>query len=136
MINIVAAIIEKDGKYLISKRSTELRNYSGYWSPICGEVEKGESQTEAVERESKEEVNLDIKAKDKICEYVTNDNSGKLHWWTTEILSGEAKVVSDELAEIRWVTIQEMKRLHPMNKEDYKVFETYNSKKCMKLKHS
>ena len=55
---IASALIEKDNKILLVKEILEGGNE--YWILPGGSVEFGESLTEAVKREIKEETNLDI----------------------------------------------------------------------------
>ncbi len=73
MITVVAALIEKNGKYLIAKRSTGSEEVLGKWEFPGGKVEKNETEEHAIEREIKEEFEMEIKAKrfltNNICEY-------------------------------------------------------------------
>ena len=73
MITVVAALIEKDGKYLIARRSTGSSDVLGKWEFPGGKVEKEESEERAIEREIKEEFEMNIKAikflVNNICEY-------------------------------------------------------------------
>ncbi len=68
-INVVAALIYKDGKVLIARRATGDENVLGKWEFPGGKVKNGESEKHAIEREIKEELNLKIKAID----FVTNN---------------------------------------------------------------
>ena len=119
----VVAIIQKAGTFLFIKRSNYIDTAAGYWCPVSGRVEENETQIEALEREVKEEVGLSVKALKKICEIPSHNNQFILHFWTTEIISGEASVASDEATEFKWVTLEQMKQLHPVFEEDIKVFE-------------
>lgn len=69
IIKVVAALIEKDGKYLIARRSTGSDEVLGKWEFPGGKVENGESEKHALEREIEEEFELKIKAR----EYITNN---------------------------------------------------------------
>ena len=73
MITVVAALIKKDNKYLIAKRSTGSEDVLGKWEFPGGKVEPGESEEHAIEREIKEEFEMDIKAirflTNNVCEY-------------------------------------------------------------------
>ena len=69
MIKVVAALIENDGKFLIAKRSTGDKNVLGKWEFPGGKVKENESELKAIEREIKEEFEIDVKAK----EFVTNN---------------------------------------------------------------
>lgn len=75
MITVVAALIEKDGKYLIARRSTGSSDVLGKWEFPGGKVEQKETEENAIEREIKEEFEMNIKAikflVNNVCEYPT-----------------------------------------------------------------
>ena len=74
-IIVVAALIKKEDKILIAKRSTGDKNVLGKWEFPGGKVEKDEDEKVAIEREIKEEFEMDIKAIkfliNNVCEYPT-----------------------------------------------------------------
>lgn len=57
---IVHTLIMVDNKYLVTKRSKNESTYPKYWDIPGGLVEYGELPKDAVIRETKEEVNLNI----------------------------------------------------------------------------
>lgn len=67
-IIVVCALIEKDNKILIARRSEGDSSVYGKWEFPGGKVEKGEDEFKAIEREIKEEFNIDVKATN----YITN----------------------------------------------------------------
>ena len=73
MITVVAALINKNGKYLIAKRSTGSIDVLGKWEFPGGKVENNESEKHAIEREIKEEFDMNVKAIkfliNNVCEY-------------------------------------------------------------------
>ena len=73
MITVVAALINKNGKYLIAKRSTGSIDVLGKWEFPGGKVEENESEKHAIEREIKEEFDMNVKAIkfliNNVCEY-------------------------------------------------------------------
>ena len=73
MIKVVAALIIKENKILIAKRSTGDSSVFGKWEFPGGKVEPNENEFQAIEREIQEEFELQIKAKqfliNNICEY-------------------------------------------------------------------
>ena len=91
MIVVVAALIKKDGKYLIAKRSTGDPNVLGKWEFPGGKVREDETEKHAIEREIKEEFEMDIKANkfiiNNICEYPTKTIDLRLY--ECGYLSGE-----------------------------------------------
>ena len=60
MKTVVAALIKKDGKYLIAKRSTGPKELLNLWEFPGGKVENNETEAQALEREILEELNTVI----------------------------------------------------------------------------
>ena len=83
MIDVVAALIIKDNKILLAKRSTGDNNNLGKWEFPGGKVNKDEDEKHALEREIKEEFELDIKTEEfltnNICKYPNKEINLKLY---------------------------------------------------------
>lgn len=121
-IDVVAAILERDGRFLLGKRSPH-KTAPGYWCPICGRIEPGEAQSEAVVREVREEVGLAVRALEKVAECDTHDGNAVIHWWRVEALNtAPARLANDEHSELVWVTVAEMRHLSPVFLEDVEIF--------------
>ena len=73
MKTVVAALIEKDGKYLIAQRKAGSA-LGGLWEFPGGKVEAGESDTEALEREIIEEFNTLIEVGKSLATTQINDD--------------------------------------------------------------
>ena len=103
MITVVAALIEKEGKYLIARRSTGSEDVMGKWEFPGGKVEKEESEEHAIEREIKEEFELEIKANkylvNNICEYPKK--TVDLRLYSCEYISGNFNL--HDHSEYKWV---------------------------------
>ncbi len=56
----MAALIERDGKYLIMKRSAERDFEPNTWETVTGRLESDESPNVGIVREVKEETGLDV----------------------------------------------------------------------------
>ena len=91
MIIVVAALIKKENKYLIAKRSTGDPNVFGKWEFPGGKVKENETEERAIEREIKEEFEMDIKAikflTNNVCEYPKKTIDLRLY--ECEYISGE-----------------------------------------------
>jgi 8-oxo-dGTP pyrophosphatase MutT (NUDIX family) len=123
-IDVVAAIIERQGRFLFGKRSQHKRSAPGYWCPISGRIEPGESQAAAVEREVAEETGLRVRALEKVAECDTHDGSALIHWWLASPLDeAEARLANDEHSELAWCSITELKQLSPVFLEDVAILE-------------
>ena len=64
-------IINSEGKFLVQRRSLTKRNNPGKWSSTNGLVQLGEDRFETVQRETKEELGIDI---DKNQIYLVKEN--------------------------------------------------------------
>lgn len=121
-VQVVAAIIERGGRVLFGKRSPQRLAAPGYWCPVSGRIEPGESQAEAVVREVREEVGLGVRAVRKVGECDTHDGTALIHWWLAEPLDeAPAELLGDEHTELCWVTVEEMRRLEPAFAEDVEI---------------
>lgn len=67
MIEVVAAIIERDGKILLAQRPAQ-SDQAGLWEFAGGKVEPDESQRQALVRELREELGIEA----TVGEYVTS----------------------------------------------------------------
>lgn len=103
MLKVVAALIEKDNMVLIAKRSTGDSKVMGKWEFPGGKVELGEDEFKAIEREIKEEFELDIKAKsfliNNIYEYPTK--TVDLRLYSCDYVAGKFNL--HDHSEYKWV---------------------------------
>ena len=94
MIIVVAALIIKDDKILLAKRSTGDVNNIGKWEFPGGKVKNNENETDALEREIKEEFELTVKAEkfliNNIYEYPNKTINLKLY--KCKYINGEFKL--------------------------------------------
>lgn len=108
MITVVAALIKKNDKILIARRATGDSNVYGKWEFPGGKVEQNEKEEAAIEREIKEEFDMDIRAKryiiNNICEYPARTIDLRLY--ECEYLGGEFKL-RDHL-EYAWIDIKDL----------------------------
>lgn len=103
MIKVVAALIEKDNKILIAKRSTGEPNVLGKWEFPGGKVELNEDEKNAIEREIFEEFELKVNAKkfivNNVCTYP--NKTVDLRLYSCDYISGDFKL--HDHSEYAWV---------------------------------
>lgn len=108
IMKVAAALIKKDNKILIVKRSTGYPNVFGKWEFPGGKVEKNEDEFHAIEREILEEFELKIKAKhfiiNNICEYP--GKTVDLRLYSCDYISGDFKL--HDHSEYKWVLKEEI----------------------------
>ena len=107
-LDVVAAIIIKNGKYFIAQRNRN-KHMGLSWEFPGGKVEKGETFDIALKREIKEELNIDIAINNKLGEENYNDEkiNVKLHYFLCSHTSGE--IYLNEHEDSAWITKNEFK---------------------------
>jgi NADH pyrophosphatase NudC (nudix superfamily) len=108
----VVAVLVRGDRVLFIRRA-EAVPYGGYWCPLSGKVEPGESQADAVVREVREEVGLRVRAVRKVWECPTVGADYLLHWWLVEEDGGELVLEPREVADAGWFTRDEVHALTP-----------------------
>ena len=111
-MDVVAAIVIKEGRILITKRK-EGSFMAGRWEFPGGKVESGEKPREALKREIKEELSLEIKINDLYCvkqhiyDLGVKKRTVRLFFYEAQIVRGEIKCVG--CSEYIWVLHKELK---------------------------
>ena len=88
-LDVVCGAILKEGKYFIAKRSTGADK--GFWEFPGGKIEPNETQEQAIIRELKEELEVDVKVLKYICSVddIRKDKIIHVHAYLCEIIHGE-----------------------------------------------
>ncbi|WP_019066324.1 NUDIX domain-containing protein [Streptomyces hokutonensis] len=119
----IVAVLRRADRVLVIRRGPDSAR-SGYWAPLSGKLEPGETQEQALVREVHEEVGLTVSPLAKVWQSDTDDGVFRLHWWTaTE--TGNGTIVPDpgEVSEVRWVTPAEFLTMTPLFDADREFFE-------------
>ena len=103
MIDVVAAVIVKDNKFLITRRAPKLK-LEGMWEFPGGKVEQGEALKRELVEELKIETEIGNYIETSIYEYP--NVTVKLMAYFATVISGEIKLsVHDEA---KWISISEV----------------------------
>ena len=107
-LDVVAAIIIKDDKYFIAQRNRN-KHMGLSWEFPGGKVEKGETFENALKREIKEELSIEIDIKNKLAEenYKDEKINIKLHYFICSYINCE--IILSEHEDSAWVTKNEFK---------------------------
>lgn len=105
-INVVAAVIFKDGKIFATQRGYGA--FKDGWEFPGGKVEAGESPEDALRREIREELETEIQVGKLIdtIEYDYPDFHLSMKCYACTILSGDLHLVEHEAA--RWLTAEQL----------------------------
>ncbi|MCX5240468.1 NUDIX domain-containing protein [Streptomyces prunicolor] len=118
----IAAVGRRGERVLVIQRGP-LARPPGYWAPLSGKLEPGETQEEAVVRAVHEEVGLRAFPQAKVWESQTEDGAFRLHWWTAEAEEGEVVMQPSEVSDARWVTPRGFSGLQPVFGADRVFFD-------------
>ena len=110
-MRVVAALIEKEDRLLIARRM-EGSFMAGFWEFPGGKVEEGEKPEEALRREIKEELDVDIEVlelfhtNNHVYEIKGRKRLVRLLTYKAKMISGEIKCLGCD--EYRWVLPEEL----------------------------
>lgn len=109
MIEAAKALIIKDKKYLLLKRSVDSKFFAGQWDFPGGKIELGEKVLEALQREVLEETGLAITPGEKAGDFNHSENGQDIHLqvFAVEDFSGEIKL-SEDHTDFSWVAKEEL----------------------------
>ena len=110
--NVVAAVIIKDGKILCTQRNVSKYDYiSLKWEFPGGKIEDKESEEDALLREIKEELNLEIKIEKKIItvQHQYPDFALTMHTFLCTSISNE--LILNEHTAFKWLSKKDLEEL-------------------------
>lgn len=107
MTEVVAALIWEQGKFMICQRPAH-KARGLLWEFVGGKVEKGETKTEALVRECREELDITVSVGEEFMSLVHEypDLTVALTLFNCSIAEGEPKML--EHNDIKWITPQEI----------------------------
>jgi mutator protein MutT len=102
-IRVVAALVQRDGRWLIAQRSWK-GSFPGKWEFPGGKVQVGEDDQVALSRELSEELGVNSTIGSYVCEVDHDyaDLSVKIVFYRCELPSVDGLVVKDH-SDLRWV---------------------------------
>ena len=105
-IRVVAAIIIDDGKVFATQRG--YGDFKGGWEFPGGKIDEGETPEEAIVREIKEELDIDIQVENYLSEKVFNYPEKDINLIALECkkINGDIKLLEHE--DYRWVANSEL----------------------------
>lgn len=104
-------ILSRGSEFLVIRRAVGLVK-GGCWCFPGGHLERGETSRQAVARELAEELGISVQPIERLGS-VRVDSAYVLAVWRVRHVGGEIRPDEKEIAEVRWVTAEEMSGLVP-----------------------
>jgi len=108
-IDVTAAIIEKEGRFLIAKRKKG-QHLEGKWEFPGGKIENNETPEECLKRELREEFDIIVEIGNFVAEscFQYGGRSFRLLGYKTKYISGEFILNAHD--EIKWINLNEFSK--------------------------
>lgn len=108
-IVVLAAVVERDGRFLVTRRLKDT-HLSGYWEFPGGKCEAEESHEACLARELQEELNVETHVGEEILvtEHQYPAKRVRLHFRRCDIIGDPHPMLGQEM---RWITREEMRGL-------------------------
>lgn len=107
MIKVAAAVIEKDGRYLVCRRG-EGGNCAFLWEFPGGKIEEGETPSEALLRELREELSVKAEALSLLCEYEYSYPERDIYFYFIRARLLSEKIFPTFHTEMKWLLPAEL----------------------------
>lgn len=115
-IGVGALIFNEDGKMLLALRGKKAKNEVGKWEIPGGAVEFGETIEQALKREIKEELDIEIELGEmlQLCDHIIPED--KQHWvsptYICKVVSGVPKNLEPgKCDQIGWFSVEEAEKM-------------------------
>lgn len=110
-IAIAVAVFVRDGRALLGHRHRDRRWYADCWDLVGGHVEPGETPEEAVRRECREEIGVEIEEFRPLPMAVSDPNLDLSAFLVTQWQGEPTNTAPDEHDDLAWFTADEITHL-------------------------
>ena len=105
-VGVVGAALLRDGRVLASRR-TEPPRLAGLWEFPGGKVEPGESDAQALVRELREELQVEVEVGEQVGDALPIGETAVLRIYLCRLVSGEPALVDHDAH--RWLSAAELR---------------------------
>ncbi len=111
---VICEVINSKGEFLLTKQSKDRQDPGQYVSPVGGHVQAGESEDDALKREAKEELGIDVAEFNLIGKAIFNrpvkDHQENHYFILYEIMSDEPFTLNHESVSYTSFTTDKLKK--------------------------
>jgi mutator protein MutT len=122
-----ALIVNNKNEVLLLKRGNKSRNNAGFWSQPGGRVDYGETVIEAIKREVREEVGVEIILLKFLCYSNQILKRQRQHWVTinylAKITKGRPKIMEPQKHDdLQWFDLKKVPKLESITRETIRAY--------------
>ncbi len=137
MTKVVGGVLIKEQKLFLAKRAAELKNFPNYYEFPGGKIEDGETPKEALKRELKEELQIDVNI-ENIKSFKNNnhchsvENNGKcidLTLFIVEKWTGQIELNTNIHSEIKPIKLENINKIEGMIPGDQQMISSIKKSK-------
>lgn len=103
-------VLRRGPHYFMVQRAAGIPK-GGFWCFPGGHVEAGETSRDAVKRELSEELGIEVETVERIGAVRILDTNHVLAVWIVKRIGGEFRLAASEIAQARWLTAEEIRRI-------------------------
>lgn len=140
---VCALIRNRKGEYLIQKRAATKKQAPNKWGMTAGHVDAGEDFEEAMIREIREELGIEVALEELTPlatfkeafenETTTNNNYTRYYFYETNRKIEDYTICLEELSELKYITIEEMEEAVEKKDENCSYARRDEMKEVIKL---
>lgn len=140
---VCALIRNRKGEYLIQKRAATKKQAPNKWGMTAGHVDAGEDFEEAMIREIREELGIEVALEELTPlatfketfenETTTNNNYTRYYFYETNRKIEDYTICLEELSELKYITIEEMEEAVEKKDENCSYARRGEMKEVIKL---
>jgi 8-oxo-dGTP diphosphatase len=108
----VIGLVARGDEFLMIRRADGVAK-PGTWCFPGGHVEAGETPRRAVQRELLEELGIVVQPTQRLGAIRVLDSRHILAVWRVHHVSGEFRIARHEIADMRWVALQDIRCIQP-----------------------
>ncbi len=118
--HLVGALLCRDGRLLLGRRSPLKQNFPGAWDLFGGHVEPDETFIEALARELEEELGVTLVAFKELASAALSDGGRYRIYRVDRWRGGEPTLCNDEHVELAWFSPADASSLSPLASDLYR----------------
>ena len=131
MNSVVVGIIARKRKsvkeYLLTSSKRDFGEYTGFYYPPGGHLEKGEDEKTSLIREINEELSVEVTPTEKVTQTPGDVENQITHWWKCDVKNYDFTLDEKEISKIDWFTRKEILKHQKVWPATKKFFEQYIS---------